>query len=260
MDFVQRVRDLKIQGATNIAIESLKHLKKFARKNGFGPKFDNECKRLLNARPTAVVLYNVIEELKIGKSLRKIDELLKRLGEVDKKIDKYGVKIFRNSGVMNHCHSTEVVSLMKFARKKIKYAIVTETRPKNQGVKTANELSDAGINVVFIVDSAIGYFMPDADFVLVGADAIRKEGVVNKIGTLPMAMVARKFNKPVYVVASTFKIDRRKNFEIEIRKGSEIQRTKGIEINPAFDITPWKYISGVITEYGIKKPKEMRTL
>jgi methylthioribose-1-phosphate isomerase len=101
--------------------------------------------------------------------------------------------------------------------------------------------------------------MPRTDLVLVGADALRREGVVNKIGTYMLALTAVAHRKPFYVAASSFKLDRRKKFVIEERPTTEIyHRLKGVRIrNPAFDLTPWPLVKAVITDKGIFKPREI---
>ncbi len=246
MDFVQQVRSLKIQSANTIAVRSLKHLKGFK-----GRKFDKEVRRLLKARPTAVVLYNAIQRAKkIG-----IDETLKELKESKTGAIKQSKNIFRKrSVVLTHCHSSLVVGSIIHNKKKVKKVIVTETRPKFQGLKTAKELLAAKIPVTYIVDSAVSNFMKESDIVLLGADALRKEGLVNKVGSNPIALVAKEKRKPVYVIATSFTIDRRKKLIMEERPDSEVVNLKGADIrNPAFDVTPWKYIKAVITEKGVKK-------
>jgi len=91
----QRIKDLEVQGATNIAIESLKYLKKFAKDNGFGSSFNKECEKLLRTRPTGVALSNIIAELKKDKSFKKIDELLKKIGDDNKKISRCSLRIIK---------------------------------------------------------------------------------------------------------------------------------------------------------------------
>jgi eIF-2B alpha/beta/delta-like uncharacterized protein len=258
MSIIADIRDLRIQGARQIAIEALKYLIKFSQRNGFGKKFDIECRKLLNARPTAVVLHNSIERLKKSKSERQINLLINQLLDAEKKIAKNGKNVFeKKSIVMTHCHSHEVVSLLVASKKKISSVYVTETRPMMQGIATANDLS-MHIKTFFIVDSAAGYYMPETDMLIIGADALRKEGIVNKIGTLMMALTAKELGKPVYVVADTMKIDRRPRIIIEKRPTAEVGRIKNVVIeNPAFDITPWKYCSAVVTEKGILSPKKI---
>ena len=166
---------------------------------------------------------------------------------------------------MTHCHSGEALSVIKQAwkeKKKIK-VYATETRPKEQGIKTANELSKLGIPVILIIDSAIGFFIKDVDIVIVGSDAIRKEGFVNKIGTYPLALVAKKHNKPFYVVGNTLKLDKRKKLIIEERSPDEIykEKIKTLEIkNPAFDLIPWKYVKRIITEKGVMTPVNIKNM
>ena len=75
---------------------------------------------------------------------------------------------------------------------------------------------------------------------------------MNKIGTLPLAITAKEFRKKFYVAASSLKIDKRRKIEIEMRDPKEV--LSGIKaLNPAFDVTPWKYVTGVVTERGIRK-------
>ncbi len=256
---IRKIKNIEIQGAKEIAIESLKFLKTFALKNGFGKKFDVVCKELESARPTAVVLHNCIEIIKKERSIEAIDKLLEQL-QTDN-ISKHGLKVIRKKSViMTHCHSSEAISLIKKTMPKKVFA--TETDPKEQGVKTAKELAKEKVSVVLIIDSASGFFMPEVDYVIVGADAIRKEGVVNKIGTYPLGALAKEHKKPFYVVADSLKIDTRRNFVIEERPAEEVhKKIKGVKIrNPAFDITPWKFVTGVIMESGVFKPVKIKEM
>ena len=158
------------------------------------------------------------------------------------------------------------------------FVYVDETRPRNQGARlTAWELNNAGIPHVIITDNASATFMAQGkvDMVIVGADRIAANGdVANKIGTLDKAILAREFNIPFYVAAptSTFDLSCRtgKSIPIEMRDPAEVLYQTGIDangnkirilvsspgsnaLNPAFDVTPAKYIKGIITEMGIIK-------
>jgi len=262
-DIVKRIKNLEIQSATTITIEALLYLKKFVKKNGFGSKFDKECRRLL-VRPTAVALFNAISEIKKEKSIEKIDEIIRRIKQSYKKIALFGAPLIKKNYVVHtHCHSTEALAIVKEAAKKKKFTVVVdETRPREQGIKTAKELSKIkNISVILITDNAAGlalspFIEPNDDIVLVGCDALRKEGVVNKIGTYLLAVAASEQGIPFYVAGSSLKVDKREKVEIEMRPPNEVYRKiKNVKIiNPAFDITPWKYVTGVITENGIKKP------
>jgi ribose 1,5-bisphosphate isomerase len=264
--FVRRVRDLEIQGAKQIAVESLKFLRTLAKKKGFGKEFNRAAKTIEKARPTAVVLHNCLEIVNKEKDVKTINKLLRQLSGSTKEIAKRGSRLIkRNSVIMTHCHSGEALSVIKQAwkeGKKIK-VYATETQPKEQGIKTAKELAKLKIPVVLIVDSAIEFFINDVDMVIVGTDAIRKEGIVNKIGTYPLAVVAKEHKKPFYVVGDTLKLDKRKKLLIEERNPDEVyvEHMKTLEVrNPAFDLTPWKYINRVVTEKGIMTPGNIKKM
>jgi len=161
---------------------------------------------------------------------------------------------------------------------------VSETRPRNQGSSlTAWELEQAGIKHTVITDNAAGYLMQkgEVDCVIVGADRISVDGqVVNKIGTYLKAVVAYENNIPFYVAAPKSTMDAKFNsddhpFEIEHRCGSEVSLITGKladgsvttvtlttspVLNPAFDLTPSKYISNIICEDGIFNPSSLKDL
>jgi len=254
---VKKIKTMEIRGAREIALESLKFLRKFCRKKGFGKEFEKAARKLEKTRPTAVVLHNCLEKIREKRKIETINKLLRRLNRATKEIAKRGSRIIKDGyTIMTHCHSEEAVAVIKQAfkeGKKIKvYATMTE--PRDQGLITAKELTTMGIDTILIIDSAIEFFIKDVDIVIVGTDAIRKEGIVNKIGTYPMAVVAKEHKKPFYVVGDTLKLDRRKKLIIEERAVSEVYKD-GLAIrNPAFDVTPWKYVKRVITEKGILTP------
>jgi len=156
------------------------------------------------------------------------------------------------------------------------FVYVNETRPRSQGARlTAWELNNAGISHAIIPDNAAAYYMSlgKIDLVILGADRIAMNGdVANKIGTLEKAILAKEFGIPFYVAAplSTFDPQSRSlgDFIIEERDENEVLYQEGPDekgkmhrirvcspgshaLNPAFDATPAKYITGIITEKGI---------
>jgi methylthioribose-1-phosphate isomerase len=153
--------------------------------------------------------------------------------------------------------------------KKIK-VIATETRPLLQGARlTAYELKRDGIPVTLITDSMVGYVMSKGlvDKVVVGADRIVQDGVANKIGTFTVAVLAHEHGVPFYVAApkSTFDLKRKSaDINIEQRKPEEVTHyggkqvaAEGVEVlNPAFDITPLRYVSAIIHENGVYFQKD----
>ena len=161
---------------------------------------------------------------------------------------------------------------------------VGETRPRNQGLLTAWELAAHGVPHTLIVDSAGGHLMQrgDVDLVLVGADRVSSRGdVANKIGTYLKALAARDNGLPFYVAVPSPTIDwslhDASQVMIEERARDEVSQLTGIgadgEVasvrivdqntavaNPAFDITPARLITGIVTERGIVAPADLATL
>ncbi len=159
------------------------------------------------------------------------------------------------------------------------FVYVDETRPRSQGARlTAWELQKAGIPHTIIPDNAGAFIMMQGkvNMMIVGADRIARNGdVANKIGTLEKAIAAHEFGVPFYVAAPTSTFDVKclsgKDIPIEIRSAEEVLYQTGCDANgliskvlvsspgssaynPAFDVTPAKYITGIITEKGIIKP------
>ena len=159
------------------------------------------------------------------------------------------------------------------------FVYVDETRPRCQGSKlTAWELLQENIPHAVIADNASGYYMQSGliDLVIVGADRIASNGdVANKIGTYSSAVVAKENDIPFYVAAPTSTIDLNcpsgEQIPIEERSEDEVHYVTGLSTNntvnkvrvtpletkaknPALDVTPANYITGIITERGIVKP------
>jgi len=218
--------------------------------------------------------------------------------QAGKKIGEYGNSLIKNgSNIETHCNTgwialvdygTALAAIYIAHRKKKKiFVYVDETRPRNQGAKlTAWELKNEGVPHVIIPDNAGAFLMSQGkiDLMIVGADRIARNGdTANKIGTFEKAIAAKEFNIPFYVAApiSTFDINcpSGKNIPIEERSEDEVlfqtglgddNKIKKIRVcssgskayNPAFDVTPAKYITAIITEKGIIKPnqKEIKKL
>ncbi len=161
---------------------------------------------------------------------------------------------------------------------------VGETRPRNQGLLTAWELAAHGVPHTLVVDSASGHLMQsgEVDLVLVGADRVSARGdVANKIGTYPKALAARDNELPFYAAVPSPTIDWSlhdgSHIPIEERAGDEVRQLTGIGMNgaassirivddatavanPAFDVTPARLVTGLITERGIVAPADLATL
>ncbi len=201
--------------------------------------------------------------------------------ESNRAIGKFGNELIKeNSTILTHCnagalatcdHGTAlgVIRSAHEAGKNIS-VFADETRPYLQGSRlTVWELMEDNIPVTLICDNMAGHFMKEGliSCVIVGADRIALNGdTANKIGTYSVAVLAKENNIPFYVAApiSTidFSIDSGEKIPIEERSGDEVTHIKGIRIapegikvrNPAFDVTPNKYISAIITDKGIIYP------
>jgi translation initiation factor 2B subunit (eIF-2B alpha/beta/delta family) len=248
------IKSIKIQGATNIAKAAI---------NAYNllPN-ENSKKKLLSLRPTEPLLSHVIE---LSDKLPKRD-ILSHFKIAQDKINENVYKLIKdNSIIFTHCHSTNVVRSLIFSKKKKKRFEVynTETRPLYQGRKTAKELKKYRINVTMFIDSAIKIALTKdqdkeektkpVDLVLLGADALLKNGIINKVGSGLIAEIAGKNKIPLYIVADSWKYHN-KNIKLEQRDFHEVWGTKKIHIkNPAFEFVDKSYITGIITELGVMK-------
>ncbi len=287
-DTAERIRKLQVQGARNVAIAAVKAIITQAEqsnaktKNQFLAELIEAQTIFATARETEPLMRNAIRWL-ITQSqaiiVEKVETLnqivvananqfLKDLEDSKEHIAEIGAKRISDAAtVFTHCHSSTVTRLLAKAKaggKNFK-VICTETRPAFQGRITAKELVDLGIETTFIVDSATRTFMREVDLVIVGADAITSEGnVVNKIGSGGIAVLAHEARVPFYVVSELLKFDPETlagGYEkIEQRSSAEIWDEAPSKLavrNPAFDITPNRYINGLICEEGIIAPQSV---
>lgn len=201
--------------------------------------------------------------------------------ETNRSIGRNGNDLIKpDSTILTHCNAGSlatsdygtalgVIRAAHESGKNIK-VFADETRPYLQGARlTSWELHQDKIPVTLICDNMAGHFMKKGmiDCVIVGADRIALNGdTANKIGTYSVAVLAKENNIPFYVAAplSTidFSIETGDSIPIEERKAEEITHIKGIRIapegisvlNPAFDVTSYRYITAIITEKGVIYP------
>ncbi|MBA7583851.1 Methylthioribose-1-phosphate isomerase [subsurface metagenome] len=198
--------------------------------------------------------------------------------EATLKLSKLGAALLKDgSTVLTHCNTGPLATAgygtalgvirQAFEQGKKLKVIATETRPLLQGARiTAWELKELKIPFTLITDSMAGYFMSkdEVDAVIVGADRIAANGdTANKIGTYTLAVLAKEHAIPFYVAAPLTTIDPAlasgDGIPIEQRSPDEVTRIQGAAVapagieaaNPAFDVTPNRYINAIITEGGI---------
>jgi translation initiation factor 2B subunit (eIF-2B alpha/beta/delta family) len=168
--------------------------------------------------------------------------------------------------VLTYSNSTAVrLALWRaMARGKMFVVACSESRPMNEGVALAKFLAERGVPVYLVVDAGLSDWLRIADLVLVGADAILRTGVVNKIGTEPLLQTARRIGVPAYVLADSSKWlpDRLARFW-RVRKESPAEitllRHPNLVIhNRYFDTSPLNLATGIVWEGGVARPSEIR--
>lgn len=250
-------------------------------------------KEMLNTRPTAVnlrwALNRMMTVAQQGSSPGQLRQILEEEAvsihrenvAANRRIGELGASLLPKDGaVLTHCNTGALatagygtaIGVIRAAWEEGNrfHVMVTETRPLLQGARlTAWELVQLGIPTDLIVDSAAGSVLASGEVkcVIVGADRIAANGdVANKIGTYPLAVLAHEFDIPFYVAAPTSSVDLSlasgDEIPLEERDPEEVTMwngrstaPKGITVrNFAFDVTPNRYLTAIITERGIARP------
>jgi len=248
------IKSVKVQGAENVAKAGIKAFLLSPTKSS--------AKKILKTRPTEPLMQNAIKLLLKSKNPKKTAaKFLSNLKKSHDKISKKGAMLIKNDmNIFSHCHSSTVIDILKYAKRKRKKRFVvytTEVEPLLQGRQTAKDLAKAGIKVIVFPDLAAEAAIIKCDLFLFGADAFSKKGVANKIGTSMLCKSAKQFHIPRYACGVSTKFTNR--LKIEKRNPREVWgiHNKNIEvINPAFDFTRKKFLSGVISEFGILPHKQ----
>jgi len=204
----------------------------------------------------------------------------RRMGEIGARLIKPGMTLLTHcnaGGLATSGYGTALAPMYVARQNGVAFSVLAdETRPLLQGARlTAWELARAGIDVTLLCDSAAHSLLAGGrvDLVLVGADRIALNGdFANKVGTLGVALSAGAGRVPFYVVAPVSTIDfstaRGEDIPIEMRDPSEVTALGGLRLapegvaalNPAFDVTPARLVTGIITEKGIAGPPFERTI
>jgi methylthioribose-1-phosphate isomerase len=301
-EMAEAIKTMKIRGAPLLGVAAAYALalaacnSKAANKVELLRDLESSGEIIRRTRPTAVNLFwaldRILKKAQTLKTDRKglatfvIDEA-NRIADEDatanKAMGKYGSELIKDGDViLTHCNAgalacVEYGTALGVVRaaweqgKRIK-VISAETRPLLQGARlSVYEMKKEGIPVTLITDNMVGYvmFRKMVNKVIVGADRIVRDAVINKIGTYGVAILAKEHKVPFYVAAptSTFDLTRTaKEVVIEERNPEEVTHIGSIRItvegvnvlNPAFDITPLKYVTAVISEKGILKPEFFR--
>ncbi len=288
LEMVDAIKTMVIRGAPAIGVAGAMGVALGVQE---GADFDTVCDTLAATRPTAVNLSWGVERMRRLRATLNGHDILPRMIAEAKLIREEDIAICQAIGrhgadlvvdgktVLTHCNAGAlatagygtalgVIRAAVSAGKKID-VFADETRPFLQGARlTAWELQQDGIPTTVITDNMAGYFMKKGQIgcVVVGADRIAANGdVANKIGTYSVAVLAKENGVPFYVAApvSTFDLNMASGDKIEIEQRPHREVTHvfdahitpvdiGIQ-NPAFDVTPNRYVTAIICENGVAR-------
>jgi len=285
-DLAEAIKTMVVRGAPAIGATGAYGIALAALRN---ENMERAKETLRNTRPTAYDLFYgidyVLKAVEKGENaLAKAEEYASFSVESCKKIGEFGAELIKDGfRILTHCNAGwlacvdwgTALSPIYFAKRggKRMFVYVDETRPRLQGAKlTSWELLNEGIPHAVVADNAAGHFMQrgEIDMVIVGADRIAGNGdFANKIGTYEKAVLAKENSVPFYVAAPSSTIDLScesgRDIPIEERSEDEVHfigkeriTPEGAKAkNPSFDVTPAKFVTGIITEKGVFRPREI---
>jgi methylthioribose-1-phosphate isomerase len=310
-DVARAIKEMEIRGAPAIGVATAMAIALGVEKSSAGSveelraDFETICQALSKTRPTAVDLFWAISRFRnrfqillaeangAGALERVRQELISEARKVheerkaaDEAIGRFGAELLPSSGrVMTQCNAGALATGgIGTALGVIRVAVeqghklevfVPETRPYLQGARlTAWELQQDGIPLTLITDNMVGHFLKTGNIsaIVVGADRIAANGdTANKIGTYPMAVLAREHQVSFYVAAPTSTLDLSipsgDKIPIEERPADEVTHIGGMRLapdvkaaHPAFDVTPARFIAAIITECGVARPPYVGSL
>jgi len=253
-----------------------------------GEDLQSAAKALRDARPTAVNLAWAIDRmLRANGDVAEAERIFREDVEANRRIGRFGADLLGGKAtVLTHCNAGALATagygtalgVIRAAVEQGKKVAVfaDETRPYLQGARlTAWELQQDGIDVTLITDNMAGHFFQQQTFdaVIVGADRIAANGdTANKIGTYTVAVLANAHGVPFYVAAPISTVDLATPtgaaIPIEERSAREVIEIAGTPIapggiavrHPAFDVTPARLITAIITDRGVLRPPYERSL
>jgi len=303
-EIASAIKDMKMRGAPLIGVAAAyglaltAHHSKAKKREELMREVKESAEVLRKSRPTAVNLFWAVDRVlkRVKETSGDAEALAKAVVdeaqgmadedvEVNRKMGEHGARLIEDGDVvLTHCNAGSLATVdygtalgvirAAFEKGKEISVVATETRPKLQGARlTAYELKRDGIPVTLITDNMVGYVMSKqlVNKVIVGADRIVRDAVINKIGTYTIAVLAHELNIPFYVAApeSTFDLNHTsEDVVIEERDSEEVtdfgcQRIapSGINVlNPAFDITSLRYVSAIICETGVLDSTELQRI
>lgn len=307
-EMYEAIKSLRVRGAPAIGIFAGFAMYVLSRgipadsREEFQRRFFELSSYLNSSRPTAVNLSWALKRMErvvtegsgldfhelSARLLAEAQAILDEDIDMCRRISEHGLSLLRpGDGVLTHCNAgpmatsrygTAIGPLILGAERGVKLrAFADETRPLLQGARlTSYELQNAGVDITLICDNMASIVMKNGwvQYCFVGCDRVAANGdTANKIGTSGVAILAKHYGIPFYVLGPTSTIDLScpsgEQIEIEQRDGEEIRSMwyarpmapEGVRCyNPAFDVTDHELISGIITEKGICRPPYTKSL
>ena len=282
------IKNDKTQGASQLARQAMAVLK-FAAEHSQADSVEHLLEELKGvgegltaARPAMASIFNIVNRYMVALSpvspdqgvayfkslaVSKADELARVSLQAIAEITSCGLGLIAEGDkIMTHSYSSTVMAVLSEAPAEGRAIEVIATRSGAGGTgrKIAQELGRKGMKVTFIDDTAAGLYVAKANKVMVGADRVCADGgVVNGVGTYPLALAAQKADVPFYVLCETLKFDHRlrsDKVDLEEKEPSEVigrgKLPPQVSVkNPYFDLTPLELVTGIVTENGLLAPE-----
>ncbi|MGD0817463.1 MAG: hypothetical protein ABR986_03590 [Methanomassiliicoccales archaeon] len=256
----EKVRQDSVSGSSETAIYVLESLHDILSNNEISREQLLDFSKLLRkAKPAMAPLCNIARMMESASNapehekaaLLSVERTIKNEKSAATKIAENSLEKIEGTVLTLSYSGTVMTVLRSVARKKEINVIVAESFPLGEGRRTADMLSEAGIEVTLVADSMVFSEARNSDLCLVGADAITPHALVNKVGTYGAVLASVQAGIPAYVVATSLKVtsELRPEWIIE-------QRTKGklTERTQLFEPTPLELFTEVITEMGASRP------
>jgi len=232
---LQQIASDNVHGATYLTKELLELLCSLE-----GQSLQEALKEARRIQPMMASIYNLVHSFKEEKEVCK--RWWKEFEDANERVVQKAAALMKDKKILTHSFSSLVFEAILQARPK--RVICTLSAPKNEGKVLAQRLCEAGIESELIIDAAMGLKVKEADAIFIGADGVGSFGVVHKVGTFPLALLAREFQKPLYCLAP-----RQKFWPKEFPTPTELQREPsevargcfGVD-NRYFDITPLELV------------------
>jgi ribose 1,5-bisphosphate isomerase len=276
---VSQIETDRTHGASELAVMALDGLKMFA-ETWQGDSVDHFCAdlqlliaELRSVRPSMVAIANLVDGFghqiqTVSKydltdcresAIKVATQLVEAAEQASQQTAIEAAKMIEeNEVLMTHSLGSMIKRVFAMVSDRSVKAIVTESRPGNEGQLLAEYLSSLKIETCYITDAQIGLWVPMADKIIIGADSILSDGtVVNKSGTSLLALVARENDVPVYVCCESFKWTEtnRDQLELEEMDPEELGLPPMDHVaarNIYFDITPAEFITAWVSELGVE--------